>query len=53
MVGELTVTDGKEFTVTVATAEFEHPLEVPVTVYEVVETGLTLIGFEEAPVLQE
>jgi hypothetical protein len=38
------VTFGKALTETVTEAVFEHPLEfVPVTVYEVVEPGLTVI----------
>jgi hypothetical protein len=53
IVGELTVIIGSELTVTVATAVAEQPVEVPVTVYEVVEVGVTEIGFVEAPVDQE
>lgn len=44
MVGEFTVTDMLDPTVTVATAVPEHPEVVPVTVYDVVEAGETLIG---------
>jgi hypothetical protein len=40
-------------TLTVATAEFEHPAVIPVTVYEVVEDGFTTMGFIVAPVLHE
>ena len=35
--------DGVAFTVTVDTAVLEHPFVVPVTVYDVVEAGLTEI----------
>jgi hypothetical protein len=53
MVGELTVMDIAAATVTVATAEEVHPKEVPVTVYDVVAAGVTVIGFVIAPVDQE
>jgi hypothetical protein len=53
MVGEFTLTTGNGLTVTVATAVAEQPVEVPVTVYEVVEVGVTEIGFVEAPVDHE
>ena len=39
----------KGFTVTVAIAVPEQPPVVPVTVYEVVVAGVTLIGFVVAP----
>ena len=39
MVGELTVTTGNGFTVTVATAVDVQPSVVPVTVYDVVVSG--------------
>ena len=39
--------------VTVATAVPEHPLEVPVTVYEVVAEGETVIELVVSPVFQE
>jgi len=52
IVGELTVVTGSGLRVTVATAEEEHPKEVPVTVYDVVAAGVTLIGFVIAPVDQ-
>ena len=41
IVAELTVVTGEEFTVTFATAVLEHPLVVPVTVYEEVPAGET------------
>jgi hypothetical protein len=44
---------GNGFTVTVATAVAEHPELVPVTVYEVVLVGVTVIGFEVEPLLHE
>jgi hypothetical protein len=47
--GELTVIVGIGFTVTVATAEPEQPDVVPVTVYEVVVVGATVLGFEVEP----
>jgi hypothetical protein len=53
IVGELTVIVGREFTVTVATAVFEHPEVVPVTVYVVVEVGETVNGFAVDPVFHE
>jgi hypothetical protein len=54
IVGEFTVIIGKEFTVTVATAVPVQPLaSFPVTVYEVVDVGETVIGFVVAPVDQE
>ena len=37
--GELTVTAGNAFTVTVETAVLEQPDAVPVTVYDVVDAG--------------
>ena len=37
----------------VETAVDVHPKEVPVTVYEVVDAGETVIGFIIDPVLQE
>jgi len=37
----LAETVGSEFTVTVTLAVFEHPLDVPVTVYVVVDDGET------------
>jgi hypothetical protein len=40
-------------TVTVDTAVPVHPEEVPVTVNVLVESGDTVIGFDEEPVLQE
>jgi hypothetical protein len=49
IVGEFTAMVGKGFTVTVATAVAEHPVVVPVTVYEVVEVGVTVIGLEVDP----
>jgi hypothetical protein len=53
MEGEFTVMLGNGFTVTVATAVLEHPFVVPVTVYDLVLLGETVIGFEVDPVLQE
>jgi hypothetical protein len=53
IVGELTAIVGNGFTVTVATAVAEHPVVVPVTVYEVVLVGVTVIGFEVEPLLHE
>jgi hypothetical protein len=50
MAGELTVIEGEEFTLTVATAVFEHPLAVPVTVYEVEPAGDTVKGLFVDPV---
>jgi hypothetical protein len=52
IVGELTVTVRLDPIVTVATAVAEHPEVVPVTVYDVVDAGETVIGFVVAPVLQ-
>jgi hypothetical protein len=50
----LTVTDGKAFTVTATVATLVHPpAPVPVTVYVVVEVGLTVILVFVAPVLHE
>jgi hypothetical protein len=51
--GELTVVTGRGFTVTVDIADEVHPKEVPVTVYDVVAAGVTLIGFVTAPVDHE
>jgi hypothetical protein len=51
--GELTVTVIELPTVTVATAVPVHPEEVPVTVYDVVVAGETVIDPPEAPVDQE
>jgi len=45
------VTFGAAFTVTVTDAVLEQPAVVPVTVYVVVEVGLTLILAVVAPVL--
>jgi hypothetical protein len=50
IVGEFTVTVGSAFTVTVAIAVPVQPEVFPVTVYEVVVPGETLIGFVVAPV---
>ena len=52
MVGEFTVVIGDGLTVTVDTAVDVQPSEVPVTVYEVVVAGVTVIGLVIAPVLQ-
>jgi hypothetical protein len=53
-VGELTEIIGSGFMVTVATAVPVQPAAfVPVTVYEVVERGVTVIGLELAPVFHE
>jgi hypothetical protein len=53
MVGELTVTTGKGFTVMVFTAVLVHPLTlVPVTVYVVVTVGEIKIDEPMAPVFQ-
>lgn len=46
-----TVTVGFGLTVTVATAVPVHPEVFPVTVYEVVVVGETVIGLTAAPVL--
>jgi hypothetical protein len=51
--GELTVVTGRGLTVTVATAVDVHPKEVPVTVYDVVVKGESVIGFVIAPVDHE
>jgi hypothetical protein len=53
IVDELTAIEGRGLTVTVATALEEHPNEVPVTVYEVVVSGVTVVGFVVAPVFHE
>jgi hypothetical protein len=54
IVGEFTVTFKAGPIVTVATAVPIQPLaSVPVTVYEVVLVGETVIGFVVAPVLHE
>jgi hypothetical protein len=52
MVGELTVIIGSGLTITVATAVAEQPVDVPVTVYEVVLVGVTEIGLVVCPELQ-
>jgi hypothetical protein len=44
---------GLEETLTVATAVFEHPEVIPVTVYEVLPVGETTRGLVVAPVLHE
>ena len=47
---EIVGVEGIGFTVTVATAVFKHPTaSVPVTVYEVVVVGETVIGFVVSP----
>ena len=54
IVGEFTVITGSGFTVTVAIAVLLQLLtSVPVTVYDVVLVGVTVMGFIVAPVLQE
>ena len=53
IVGELTVVTGIGLTVTVATAVDVHPKEFPVTVYDVVVKGESVIGFIVAPVDHE
>jgi hypothetical protein len=53
MVAELTTTVGFRFTLTFATALPEHPFIVPVTVYDVVDEGLTTTGFIGGPVFHE
>jgi hypothetical protein len=53
IVGLFTVTFKLGFIPTVAIAVPVHPNVVPVTVYVVVTTGLTVIGFVAAPVLHE
>jgi hypothetical protein len=50
--GELTVITGNGLTVTVPTVDAEHSDVVPVTVYEVVVVGLTVIEAVVAPVFQ-
>jgi hypothetical protein len=50
MVGELTVTVGIGFTVTVETAVPEHPPFEPVTVYVVVVDGAAVAVFAAAVV---
>jgi hypothetical protein len=48
IVGELTVMDGVELTVTVDTAVLLHPAaSTPVTVYEVVASGKTVTGLPD------
>jgi hypothetical protein len=55
MAGEFTLTVGFGFTVTVAVAVdgTPQPTSVPVTEYEVVEAGETVILAPDAPVLHE
>jgi hypothetical protein len=53
IVGELTSTANDDPMLTIATAVSEHPLEVPVTVYEVVELGETETEEEFSPELHE
>ena len=53
IVGELTVIFKFGATVTVAIAVPVQPPEIPVTVYDVVELGDTVIGFVLSPLLQE
>jgi hypothetical protein len=53
IVGELTVIVAGGLIVTVATAVAEQPVVVPVTVYEVVLVGVTVIEFEVEPLLHE
>jgi hypothetical protein len=53
IVGELTIMVIAPPIVTVETAVLEQPVVVPVTVYDVVEAGETVIGFVIAPVFQE
>jgi len=50
----LAETDGNELTVTLTCAVFEHPVVVlvPVTVYVVFDTGLTLTFVPDPPELQ-
>jgi len=52
IVTELTVGTTAALKLTVATAVDVQPKEVPVTVYEVVVAGVTVIGFVTSPVLQ-
>jgi hypothetical protein len=47
------VIEGFGETLTVAIAVFEQPAIIPVTVYEVLLTGETIIGLVVAPVLHE
>ena len=48
----MAVTFGNGFTVTVMEADVEQPIElVPVTVYVIVDVGLTVMLAEVAPVL--
>jgi len=51
--GELTVVAGRGLTVIVATAVDVHPKEVPVTMYDVVVKGESVIEFVTAPVDHE
>jgi hypothetical protein len=53
IVGELTSTANDGPMLTIATAVSEHPLEVPVTVYEVVLVGETEMEEEFSPVFHE
>jgi hypothetical protein len=53
IISEFTLMIKDELTVTVATAVPVHPLLVPVTVYEVVLVGETVIGLVVSPVFQE
>jgi hypothetical protein len=55
IVSEFTLIDEDDevSTVTVATAVPVQPFEVPVTVYDVVEVGETVIGFVVSPVFHE
>jgi hypothetical protein len=53
MVSELTATDNDGPIVTVEIADPEQPFEVPVTVYDVVEVGETVIEAVVSPELQE
>jgi hypothetical protein len=50
---ELTVVTGIGFTLIVPTAVEEHPKEVPVTVYDVVAVGESVIAAVVAPVFHE
>jgi hypothetical protein len=52
MVGEFSVITGKGFTVNVAVAVDEHPFVVPVTMYEVVIAGETVMAFVFPPEFQ-
>jgi hypothetical protein len=49
----IALTTGTGLTVTVETAVPEHPPLLPVTVYEVVVTGLTVIALVTSPVVHE